>query len=79
MVVAAVCEYVLALLNVRVKDTIWKIEKMRAALLPSMVVTRVPRDLACLEACHLSVRLCEWRAPLGEPKCEKWENERGGE
>ena len=49
MVAPAVREYVLASPNVRVKDTLWKIEKLRAAPLPSMVVTGVPLELSDVE------------------------------
>ena len=49
MVAPVVCEYVLALLNVHVKDTMWKIEKLHAAPLPSMVVTSMPLELLDVE------------------------------
>ena len=49
MVALAVREYVMASPNVRVKDTLWKIEKLRAAPLPSMVVTGVPLELSDIE------------------------------
>ena len=42
MVSLAVSEYVLAALNVHVRGTLWTIERMRTAPLPSMVVTGVP-------------------------------------
>ena len=50
MVTRAVCEYVLASLNVRMKNTVWSIEKMRAAPLPSMVVTGMPLELPDVDA-----------------------------
>ena len=46
MVAPAVCEYVLAAPNVRVKRIVWSIEKLRTALMPSMVVTGAPLDLS---------------------------------
>ena len=49
MVAPAVREYVLASLNVYVKDTLWKIEKLCAAPLPSMVVTGMPLELSDVE------------------------------
>ena len=49
MVAPAVCEYVLASSNVRVKDTMWKIVKMRAAPLQSMMVTGMPLELSDVE------------------------------
>ena len=42
MVSPAVSEYILAAPNVHVRGTLWTIECMRTALLPSMVVTSVP-------------------------------------
>ena len=49
MVAPAVREYVLASPNVRVKDRLWKIEKLRAAPLPLMVVTGMPLELSDVE------------------------------
>ena len=46
MVALGVCEYVLASPNVRVKDIVWTIEKLRATPLPWMVVTGVPLELS---------------------------------
>ena len=42
MVSPAVSEYVLAVLNVHVRGTLWTIEHMRTALLPSMMAIGVP-------------------------------------
>lgn len=45
MIPLAVCEYVLVAPNVCMKGIAWSIEKLRAALMPSMVVTGVPLEL----------------------------------
>ena len=49
MVAPLVREYVLMLRNVRVKDTMWKIEKLHAAPLLLMVVTSTPLELSDVE------------------------------
>ena len=49
MVAPTMCEYVLVALNVHVKGTVWSIEKLRGVLMPSMVVTVVPRELLDVE------------------------------
>ena len=46
MVSPAVNEYVLAASNVCVRGTLWTIERMQTAPLPSMVVTGVPLSLS---------------------------------
>ena len=46
MVAPAVFEYVLMAPNVRIKGTVWSIEKLRASLMPSMVGPNVPLELS---------------------------------
>ena len=42
-------EYVLAAPNLHVKGTVWSIEKLHAAPMPSMVVTGVPLEVSDVE------------------------------